>query len=207
MTTANGWTKVADLGDIEPGSAVAVEVGEEGRSVALFNVDGRIFATDNQCPHMGYPMTRGVIRSGVLTCDWHGRRFDLEGGGCFNNMCDDLAVFPVDLRGEEIWIQPGDGEYRRKEPATTWMAGTPETGCSPSWDRRSSKMTTAGRFYTPCAPSSMSGATVRSIPPRNQLLVGLARWATDTRRSIGSQSAAQTAQRFARGETAVELYE
>ena len=44
-------------------------------------------------------------------------------------------------------------------------------------------------------------------PARGQLLVGLARWATDTRRSIGSQSAAQTAQRFARGETAVELYE
>ena len=43
-------------------------------------------------------------------------------------------------------------------------------------------------------------------PARNQLLVGLARWATDARRSIGSQSAAQTAQRFARGETAVELY-
>ena len=44
-------------------------------------------------------------------------------------------------------------------------------------------------------------------PARNQLLVGLARWATDTRRQIDSQSAAQTAQRFARGETAVDLYE
>ena len=44
-------------------------------------------------------------------------------------------------------------------------------------------------------------------PARGQLLVGLARWATDVRRRTGSQSAAQTAQRFARGETAVELYE
>ncbi len=44
-------------------------------------------------------------------------------------------------------------------------------------------------------------------PARNQLLVGLARWATDTRRRIGTQSASQTALRFARGETAVELYE
>ena len=56
-----------------------------------------------------------MIRSGVLSCHWHGRRFDLEGGGCFNNMCDDLAVFPVQMRGDEIWLQPGDGEYRRKE--------------------------------------------------------------------------------------------
>ena len=44
-------------------------------------------------------------------------------------------------------------------------------------------------------------------PARNQLLVGLSRWATDARKRSGSQSAAQTAQRFARGQTAVDLYE
>ncbi len=44
-------------------------------------------------------------------------------------------------------------------------------------------------------------------PARNQLLIGLARWATDVRKRAGSQSAAQTAQRFARGQTAVDLYE
>jgi hypothetical protein len=44
-------------------------------------------------------------------------------------------------------------------------------------------------------------------PARNQLLIGLTRWATDVRKRAGSQSAAQTAQRFARGLTAVDLYE
>jgi hypothetical protein len=44
-------------------------------------------------------------------------------------------------------------------------------------------------------------------PARNQLLIGLARWATDVRKRSGSQSAAQTALRFARGQTAVDLYE
>ncbi|MGH9785161.1 MAG: hypothetical protein ACRD88_13350, partial [Terriglobia bacterium] len=44
-------------------------------------------------------------------------------------------------------------------------------------------------------------------PARNQLLIGLARRATDARKRTGSQSAAQTAQRFARGQTAVDLYE
>ena len=42
---------------------------------------------------------------------------------------------------------------------------------------------------------------------RNQLLIGLARWATDVRKRTGSQSAAQTALRFAKGQTAVDLYE
>src|SRR4030095_14733048 len=44
-------------------------------------------------------------------------------------------------------------------------------------------------------------------PARNQLLIGLSRWATDVRKRTGNQSAAQTAHRFARGQTAVDLYE
>lgn len=87
----------------------------EGRSIALFNVDGKIYATDNQCPHMGYPLTRGTVRNGILTCDWHQRSFDLEGGGCFHVECDDLRTFPVDIRGSEIWIELGDLTYRRAE--------------------------------------------------------------------------------------------
>lgn len=49
--------------------------------------------------------------------------------------------------------------------------------------------------------------TCEAHPARNQLIVGLARWATDIRRNAGNDSAVQTAHRFARGETATELYE
>ncbi len=108
------WVKVATLSEVPEGKPKAIKMGE-GRSIALFNDDGKIYATDNQCPHMGYPLTRGTIRNGVLTCDWHRRSFDLEGGGCFHVECDDLKVFPVDIRGEEIWIEPGDMIYRRAE--------------------------------------------------------------------------------------------
>ena len=108
------WVKVAELSEVTEGQPKAVQMGE-GRSIALFNVDGRIYATDNQCPHMGYPLTRGTVRNGILTCDWHRRSFDLEGGGCFHVECDDLRIFPVDIRGNEIWIEPGDMTYRRAE--------------------------------------------------------------------------------------------
>ncbi len=109
-----GWVKVAELSEVPEGQPKAIQMGE-GRSIALFNEGGKIFATDNQCPHMGYPLTRGTIRNGILTCDWHRRSFDLEGGGCFHVECDDLRVFPVEIRGEEIWIEPGDMTYRRAE--------------------------------------------------------------------------------------------
>src|SRR5260221_178644 len=108
------WTQVAAISDVPMGEARAIRLGE-GRSIALFNVAGRIFATDNQCPHMGYPLTRGAVRNGILTCDWHGRSFDLEGGGCFNRECDDLETFPVEVRQDEVWIQAGEARYTRRD--------------------------------------------------------------------------------------------
>jgi nitrite reductase/ring-hydroxylating ferredoxin subunit len=108
------WRKVADISEISEGGARSVEL-DEGRTIALFNDAGKIHATDNQCPHMGYPLTRGVIRHGILTCDWHGRSFDLEAGGCFNVECDDLQTFPVQVRNGEIWLHVGDFEYKRKD--------------------------------------------------------------------------------------------
>src|SRR2546422_228582 len=108
------WTRVAVVSDVPTGEAKAVKLAG-GRSIALFNVDGRIYATNNQCPHMGYPLTRGTVRHGVVTCDWHGRSFDLEGGGCFMTGCDDLETFPVELRNGEVWIDLEHREYKRRD--------------------------------------------------------------------------------------------
>jgi nitrite reductase/ring-hydroxylating ferredoxin subunit len=101
------------LAEVPKGESKAVKVGD-ARSIAVFNVDGKIHATDNQCPHMGYPLTRGTIRHGVLTCEWHGRNFDLEAGGCFNFECDDLETFPAEVRGEDIWVELPEWVYQRE---------------------------------------------------------------------------------------------
>lgn len=107
------FTRVAKVDEVLEGKPKAVRI--KGHSVALFNVGGRIFATDNQCPHMGYPLTRGAIREGTLTCDWHGWSFDLEGGGCFVGGCDDLATFPVEIRDGEVWLNAAKSESSRRE--------------------------------------------------------------------------------------------
>ena len=74
MSTNGDFVKVASVDEVAEGQPKAVRV--EGRSVALFEHQGRYYATDNQCPHMGYPLTRGIVRNGVLTCDWHGYSYD-----------------------------------------------------------------------------------------------------------------------------------
>ena len=108
------FIKVASVADLPPGGTKAVKLDDK-RSVALFNVDGRIYATSNQCPHMGYPLTRGTVRHGVVTCDWHGRSFDVAGGGCFMPGCDDLETFPVELRNGDVWIGVENRAYTRKD--------------------------------------------------------------------------------------------
>jgi nitrite reductase/ring-hydroxylating ferredoxin subunit len=107
------FVKAADLNDVPEGTAKAVRVG--GRSVALFQHRGNFYATDNQCPHMGYPLTRGRVRNGVLTCDWHGWSYDMRGGGCFTGGCDDLDTFAVEVRDSAIYIDVGSGGSKRKD--------------------------------------------------------------------------------------------
>lgn len=64
-------------------------------------------------------------------------------------------------------------------------------------------------FFADFAKMGGFGKSLTPEPPsaRDQILIGLVRWATDMRRSVGSHSAVQTAQRFVRGETAVDLYD
>src|SRR5262244_3096802 len=109
----SSFVKVADLIDVPEGTPKAVKV--EGRSIALFQHQGNIYATDNQCPHMGYPLTRGRVRNGVLTCDWHGWSYDMRGGGCFTGGCDDLDTFPVEVRDDSIYIDVRSAGSKRKD--------------------------------------------------------------------------------------------
>ena len=63
------FVKVATLRELPPGSAKAVEIG--GKAVALYNVDGTVFATANTCAHRGGPLGEGELEGGVITCPWH----------------------------------------------------------------------------------------------------------------------------------------
>ncbi|MGQ0664803.1 MAG: Rieske (2Fe-2S) protein [Pseudomonadota bacterium] len=65
---------------------------------------GRVFALDNRCPHLGFPLHRGSVEDGILTCHWHHARFDLESGGTFDPWADDVAKAAVELRGGEVWV-------------------------------------------------------------------------------------------------------
>ncbi len=72
------WVRVAAVADVAVGSALECLAGD--RIVALFNVDGAIFALDGVCPHQGGPLGKGRLTGGVVTCPWHGWQFDVRTG-------------------------------------------------------------------------------------------------------------------------------
>lgn len=96
------WINVARIDDFETTDRKVVNAGD--RPVLLVHHAGRFYAVDNRCPHMGFPLDRGSIRDCILTCHWHHARFDLATGGTFDQFADDVRAYPVDLRGDAIWI-------------------------------------------------------------------------------------------------------
>jgi len=78
---------------------------------------GRIFALDNRCPHMGFPLDRGTVEDGILSCHWHHARFDLESGSTFDLWADDVPICPVEVRDGEIWVKTTFGHV---DPAAHW---------------------------------------------------------------------------------------
>src|SRR5215472_4318607 len=79
------------------------------RPVLLVHTEGHVFALDNRCPHMGFPLERGSIEDGVLTCHWHHASFDLESGCTFDLWADDVPTFPIELRDGEVWVKTSSG--------------------------------------------------------------------------------------------------
>ena len=87
------------------------------RPILVVEDRSRIFALDNRCPHMGFPLDRGSIEDGILTCHWHHARFDLASGCTFDLWADDVPTCAVELRGDEIWVRP---EFGRSDAAAYW---------------------------------------------------------------------------------------
>ncbi len=108
------YFKVSSVAELEQRPFKVVTV--EDRHILLMRADGHIRALDSRCPHMGYPLSQGTVKDGVLRCHWHHWRFDLASGGCFTEGGDDVAVFPLEIRDGEVWVSPTpmDGYMRRR---------------------------------------------------------------------------------------------
>ncbi|MGF6753569.1 Rieske 2Fe-2S domain-containing protein [Paraburkholderia sp. GAS42] len=87
------------------------------RPILVIYDRGRVFALDNRCPHMGFPLERGSVEDGILTCHWHHARFDLESGCTFDLWADDIPICAVEVRNGDVWVTTTFGH---PDPAAHW---------------------------------------------------------------------------------------
>ncbi|WP_421654432.1 Rieske (2Fe-2S) protein [Leptothermofonsia sp. ETS-13] len=94
--------RAASLAELQEKGQLLVHLNHQ--TITLFYSRERVYAIDNRCPHMGFPLHGSVCQDGIVTCPWHYARFDLASGGTFDSWADDVRSFPVQIRNGEIWI-------------------------------------------------------------------------------------------------------
>ena len=100
----NATVHVGSLEDLQRDGVRVVSTGQ--RTAAVFWHRDQVFAVDNRCPHMGFPLSQGTVADGILTCHWHHAKFDLSGGCAFDLFADDVAAFRAEVRDGEVWLDP-----------------------------------------------------------------------------------------------------
>ncbi|HEY2940055.1 MAG TPA: Rieske (2Fe-2S) protein, partial [Gaiellaceae bacterium] len=94
--------RAASLSELRAAGRLAVNL--DRHTLCLFAEGDEVYAVDNRCPHMGFPLHRGTVCDGILTCHWHHARFDLGTGGTFDQWADELRRFAVELDGDDVLV-------------------------------------------------------------------------------------------------------
>ena len=107
--------RVATLEDLKLAGKIVVR-GARCPLLVIYD-HGKVFALDNRCPHLGFPLHRGSVEDGILTCHWHYARFDIASGCTFDLWADDVPKAEVEIRDGVVWVSPhtrysdGDGHW------------------------------------------------------------------------------------------------
>jgi nitrite reductase/ring-hydroxylating ferredoxin subunit len=94
--------RIGSLDELQAKGYLAGKVGST--PVCVFLCDGQAYAVDDRCPHMGFPLHRGTVENGLLTCHWHHARFDLASGGTLDPFADDVRAHGVEVDGGEVVV-------------------------------------------------------------------------------------------------------
>lgn len=95
--------RVGKTEDVEQGRGIVAEVN--GKSLAIFQVDGRYYAIDNTCVHRGGPLGEGDLEGEVVACPWHGWEYNVKTGACINNPSACVKTYSVLVEGTDLKVK------------------------------------------------------------------------------------------------------
>jgi len=114
MPDKGNLLELCRLGDVPPGTARRVDLGAQ--SYAVFNLDGRLFVTQNDCTHGAGSLGDSFIDGEEVECEFHGGRFHIPSGKPTLPPCiDPLETWEAVVVGDTICIDPAAGRTADKE--------------------------------------------------------------------------------------------
>lgn len=93
---------VGRLEDLRPGMCLRFEL-PDGDALAVYNVNGEFYATDDSCPHRGAPLSKGLLCGHVIECELHGWQFDVRSGECLT-VPDRIKTYSVQVENDHIKV-------------------------------------------------------------------------------------------------------
>ena len=98
------FIKVATTDELADQQAKLVEL--EGQKIALFRVDGSLYALSDTCTHRGGPLSEGELEGAEVTCPWHGAKFDIRTGAVVGPPAPQaVKSYPVRVTGADVEIE------------------------------------------------------------------------------------------------------
>ncbi len=96
------FVEVASVEELPPGSGRVVRI--DGKEVAIFNVDGTIYAIDDSCRHQGLSLGTSKLEGKVVTCRGHGWKYDVTTGSTLASPGFGVAAYPVQVVDGKIMV-------------------------------------------------------------------------------------------------------
>ena len=100
---SDNWVDVTSADDVPEDDVIGVDIA--GKSLALYQVDGAICATDNLCTHGNARLCDGFLEGHEIECPLHQGKFDIRNGKA---MCapltEDVRTYPVRIEGSRVFV-------------------------------------------------------------------------------------------------------
>lgn len=103
MSATSTRLELCQVSDVEVGSAIKVEIGE--LVLAVYNVDGEIFVTDDHCTHGPGSLSEGFLADDVIECNFHGGQFNVRTGAVVLPPCmEPVKTYKVTVEDGTVFI-------------------------------------------------------------------------------------------------------
>jgi naphthalene 1,2-dioxygenase system ferredoxin subunit len=103
---ADHWIDAAAVSDVPEGDVVAVRVA--GKDIALYEVEGEVFATDNTCTHGHARMSDGFLEGREIECPLHQGKFDVcSGKALCAPLTEDIKTYAVKIENMRVMLNMG----------------------------------------------------------------------------------------------------